>query len=60
MIIKDSTGKDKSGLVVLKEYFGLQPGQTITGFNEEVKKLKEEDKLELIIGAAKEMGYTIN
>ena len=57
--IKNQAGETKTGLVVLKEYFGMQPGQTISGFNEEVKKLSPESKEELVIGAAKELGYSV-
>lgn len=59
MVIKNKDGQVKAELVVLKEYFGFQPGQSIAGFNEEVKKLSPESKTELAVGAAKELGYTV-
>lgn len=59
MQITNQAGEVKSGMVVLKNYFGMKEGQTLNEFNEEVKKLTPEDKEELVIGAAKELGYTV-
>ena len=59
MQIKNAAGEIKSSIVVLKNYFGQKEGQTLNEFNEEVKRLTPEDKEELVIGAAKELGYTV-
>ena len=59
MTIKDQNGQVKTSIIVLKNYFGLKENQTISEFNEEVKKLSFEDKEELVIGAAKELNYTV-
>lgn len=49
----------KSPIVILKEYFGFKQGQTLKEFSEEVKKLPESDKEELVVLAAKELGVGI-
>ena len=59
MPAKDKNGNIKQDLVILKEYFGLHPNQTLTSFHNEVKALSEESKKELVEGAAKELGYTM-
>ncbi len=59
MKITNAAGQDKSGMVVLKEYFGFQPGQSLSAFNTEVRALSPEGKEELVTGAAKELGYTV-
>lgn len=59
MQILDNNGKVQSDAVVLKSYFGFQPGQTLAGFMAEVKQLTLEDKAELVVGAAKELNWTI-
>ena len=59
MTIKDSTGKEIASIVVLKNYFGLQPGQTAQGFVHELRDLTPKNKEELARDAAKELGYTV-
>lgn len=58
-IILDNTGKEVSEAGVLKTYFGMHPGQTVSEFMKEVKELTTESKTELAVAAAKELGYTI-
>ena len=57
--IKDAAGQVKSGVVVLKAYFGQHPGQSLAEFSQEVKALSEASRDELVIGAAKELGYRV-
>lgn len=59
MIIKNNSGTVQSEAGVLKTYFGMHPGQTLTGFMGEIKALTPESKNELVRGAAKELGHTI-
>ena len=59
MVIKNAAGEPKSEIVVLKEYFGLQPQQTLVQFMAETKALTPEGKEELVRGAANELGYTV-
>ena len=63
-IIKDGSGTVKSGLVTLKEYFGFGTNaegnvRTLTEFNAEIKALTPADREELEIGAAKNLGFTV-
>ena len=44
---------------MIRKYFGMQEGQTLTEFGAELKELKPADKTELADGAAKEMGYQV-
>jgi hypothetical protein len=46
----------KSKAIVLKQFFGLKPGQTLAEFAAELKALSEEELLELAILAADELG----
>ena len=48
-----------SPIIVLKTYFGIKEGQTLTDFMAEVKKLTPEQKDELVALAAKELGVTV-
>lgn len=57
--IKDNTGTVKSEAATLKTYFGAHPGQTLSEFMTECKALTPESKTELAIGAAKELGWTV-
>ena len=59
MTIKNKAGEVKSEVVILKEYFGQKPEQKLQDFMNEVKSLSEEAKHELVVGAAAELGYTI-
>ena len=52
-------GKQISEISAIMAYFGRKPGQSLSEFNDEVKKLSPESKTELAIGAAKELGYSI-
>ena len=56
--ITDNTGKEVSEGSVVMAYF-RKPGQSATEFFTELKALTPEDKTELAIGAAKELGYTV-
>lgn len=60
MKVTTKNGEVKSGIVVLKEYFGFHPNQTTSQFMDEVRALTEESKDELIRGAAKELGYEVS
>lgn len=51
-------GNMKSKISVMKEFFGMQPNQTLTQFAAEVKALTEDEKLELARGCAKNLGLT--
>ncbi|MDC0936201.1 hypothetical protein OAS39_07925 [Pirellulales bacterium] len=52
---EQSTAK-KSKLMVLKQYFELQPGQTLKEFAQELKQLSTNELLELATLAADDMG----
>ena len=56
--IKDSNGQLMSQLACIAKYF-RQPSESIQNFNEQVKALTPADKEELAVGAAKELGYTV-
>lgn len=47
-----------TGIVLLKKFFGLKPGQTLQEFSAEYKALTAEDVQELGTLAAKELGET--
>ena len=49
----------KSGIVILKDYFGYRPGMGLKGFADEVKALTPEDKAELVALAAVELGVEV-
>lgn len=49
--------KPKTKIQVLTEYFGKQPGQKVADFHAEIKKLSEEERLELAREAATTLGY---
>jgi hypothetical protein len=49
----------KSAVIVLKEFFGFKPGQTLKEFAEEVKGLSDAEKQELAQAAAKELGIEV-
>ena len=40
-----------------RDFFGYQPGQTLSGFNDEIKKLTPEDRKEISDGL-RAVGYT--
>ena len=48
-----------SSIMVLKEYFGYQPGKGLKEFAAEVKALTPEDKAELVALAAAELGVEL-
>lgn len=57
--IIDTTGKEVQESTAIKAYFGMRPGDTLSGFMSEVKSLSVESKTELAQGAAKELGWTV-
>lgn len=58
-IVNAKTGKTESEAAVIRSYFGFQPGQNLTGFMAEIKALTPEDKTELALGAAAQLGYSV-
>lgn len=48
----------KSRMHVLSEYFGRLPGQSLMDFAKETRALTEDEKNELSVGAAKNLGLT--
>ncbi len=48
----------KTKLAVIRDYFGMHTGDTLSDFVEELRQLTPEDKLELAQGAATELGLT--
>ena len=46
----------KSKLTVIREYFGSRPGESLKDFAAELRALTPEDKTELAIGAAQNLG----
>lgn len=58
-VIKKQDGSPAQEIVVFRDYFGLQPGQTLQQFVAEVKALSPEDRAELLTGAALELGYVV-
>jgi len=57
--IIDNNGKEISEAGVIRQYFGMQPGQTLAQFMVEVKQLSPESKTELALGAAKELKLSV-
>ena len=57
-IIGDKDAKPLSDAAVLAAYFRL-PNQSSQAFLSELKALSPEDKRELVLGAAKELGCTV-
>lgn len=51
--------KKMSSVMILKEYFGYQPGKGLKEFAAEVKALNPADKAELATLAAKELGVEV-
>ena len=45
-------------MAACRDYFGMLPGQTLTEFSAECKKLTEKDKAEISAGLI-EVGYTL-
>lgn len=43
---------------VIRKFFGLREGDTLTDFSKEVKALSDAEKLELAQGAALNLGMT--
>ena len=58
MQIKDKDGNPKSAGATLMAYFRKQD-ETLVQFNDQLKELTPESKEELAIGAAKELGWTV-
>jgi hypothetical protein len=50
---------ERSEVAILKEYFGMLPGQSLADFAAEVKKLSVDEKHELASLAAIELGHTL-
>lgn len=51
--------KSMAFVVACKKYFGQQPGQSLTEFQAEVRKLTPADKAELAPLLAKELGEPV-
>jgi hypothetical protein len=47
-------------IAILKEFFGLLPGQTNMEFLQEVKALSTAERAELVTLAAKELGVEVD
>lgn len=47
-------------VAILKEFFGLLPGQTNMDFLQEIKALSTEERAELAALAAKELGVEVD
>ena len=45
-------------ITAIKDYFGMLPGQTLSEFSQEVKRLNEADRAEIKAGLIK-LGYDI-
>lgn len=58
MVIKNHEGKEVGQLTVLAAYF-RKSDETISQFSEQCKKLSPQDKEELALGAAKELGWMV-
>lgn len=50
---------ERTETAVLKEYFGLKDGQTLSEFAAEVKQLSTESKHEMAVAAAEQLGHTL-
>ena len=59
MTIKNNNNEVVSEAVALKAYFGFAPEQKLADFMAEVKALTPEAKTELAVGAAKELGWSV-
>jgi hypothetical protein len=59
MKIIDNNNKEVSEAATLKQYFGLNPNQTLTDYMTDIRKLTPVEKTELAHGAAKELGWTV-
>lgn len=57
--IINPAGEDRAPALVLQQYFGRKDGQTLQDFMSEVKVLTPGDKLELTIGAAHALGWSV-
>lgn len=57
--IIDGNGKEISEASAIKAYFGTKQGQSLQEFMAELKALTLEDKTELAVGAARELGYHV-
>ena len=44
---------------VLREYFGMKPGQSLADFAKELKELTPEDRNELVTLAAEKLNVTV-
>lgn len=51
--------KAMSGVMILKTFFGLLPGQTNQTFAAELKALSPSEKTELIVAAAQELDVDV-
>jgi hypothetical protein len=59
MTFKDQTGNSKTTAATLMAFF-RKPEQTVSEFSAELKALQPEEKQELAVGAANEMGWIIS
>lgn len=57
--IIDNNGKEISEAGAIKAYFGKKDEQNLSMFMDELKQLTPEAKTKLAIGAAKELGWTV-
>lgn len=48
----------KTKLVTIRDFFGMRSGDSLKEFSAELKALNAEEKLELAIGSATNLGYT--
>lgn len=58
MKITDDTGKVTSESAAIGRYF-RQPTESVSDIMNQIKQLTPESKTELAIGAAKELGWTV-
>ena len=57
-IIKDQNGNVVSNLACIAKYF-RRADESLQSFNAQCKELSQESREELAIGAARELGYTV-
>lgn len=58
-ILGEQTMQPQSDVIVLKNFFGFKPGQTLKEFNEELKALSKDEKLELANMVRAKMGVPV-
>ena len=56
----DKVREKKTAVIILKTFFGYRPGhETLKDFNEEIKALSAQEKEELALLCAKELGFDV-